>query len=229
MVYITRRIAPTAIAVGDPGYEVLPNLRPQVLFADWTPRKLDPHEEQIEIYSNCEQVELFLNGKSLGAKPLPRDASPRIWTLTFEPGTIRAVGTNGGKVAAAHELRTAGKPVRINVSADRLKLAPSWDDLSYVTITVVDSNGVLVPTATDLITFKITGPGVIAAVDSGDNAGHESFQGKQRRAYQGRCFAIVRAGAGSGRIILTAEAGGLAGGSVTIQTLPRAGRNPKAR
>src|SRR6185295_3820515 len=133
------------------------------------------------------------------------------------------------KVAAAHELRTAGKPARINLSADRLKLAPSWDDLSYVTITVVDDNGVLVPTATDLITFKITGPGVIAAVDSGDNAGHESFQGKQRRAYQGRCFAIVRASAGSGRIILTAETVGLARGSVTVQTLPRAGRNAKSR
>ena len=229
MVYLARRVAPNSIAVGDPGYEVLPNLRQQVLFSDWTPRKLDAHEEQIEVYSNCEQVELFVNGKSLGAKTLPRDASPRIWTVTFEPGTIKAVGSNAGKVAAVYELRTAGKAVRINVSADRLELAPAWDDLSYVTITVVDSNGVLVPIAGELISFKVTGPGIIAAVDSGDNAGHESFQGKQRLAYQGRCFAIVRASAGSGRIILTAEAGGLAGGSITIQTVPRARRNAKAR
>jgi beta-galactosidase len=166
-------VAPTPIAVGDPGYEVVPNLRPQVLFSDWTPRKLDSHEEQVEIYSNCEQVELFLNGKSLGAKPLPGDASPRTWRVAFEAGTLKAVATNRGRVAAVHELRTAGRPARILLSADQSRLGPLWDDLCYVTVTVVDENGVLVPTAGDLIRFKVSGAGVIAAVDSGDNTSHE--------------------------------------------------------
>ena len=187
-----------------------------MLFSDWTPRRLDPHEEQIEIYSNCEQVELFLNSKSLGAKPLPGDASPRSWKVTFEPGSIKAVATNKGKVAAVYELRTAGKPARVVLSADHPKFGPLWDDLTYVAVFVVDENGELVPTAADLISFKVSGPGLIAAVDSGDNTSQEPFQGSQRRAYQGRCFAILRASARSGRIFLTAEAAGLASGYVNI-------------
>ncbi len=136
--------------------------------------------------------------------------------MPFAPGELRAVGTNGGKTVASHEIRTAGQPARIVLAADRLMIAPAWDDLSYVIATVVDENGVLVPTARDLITFKITGPGVVAAVDSGDSNSHESFQASERRAYQGRCFAAIKANATSGRIILEASAPGLRSTSITI-------------
>lgn len=166
----------------------------------------------------------MLNGKSLGAKPRNADDAPRIWKVPFEPGTLKAIGRNKGQVVV-DELRTAGKPAKIVLAVDRSKLAPVWDDVSYVTVTVVDANGVIVPTASDLITFKVTGPGVIAAVDSGDNTSHESFQVSERRAYQGRCFAILRANASSGRIVLTASAPGLASGSITIEAVaPTAGR-----
>ncbi len=217
MVHATRRVAHTPLAPTDPGYEA--DRRPQVLFSDWTPLTHAPHEETVEIYSNCEQVELLLNGKSLGAKPRPSDDAPRTWKVPFEPGTLRAVGTNGGKQVAVHELRTAGKPARIILAADRTRIAPVWDDASYVTATVVDANGVMVPTAGDLITFKVAGPGRVVAVDSGDNASHEPFQAAQRKAYQGRCFAIVKSSAPRGRITLTASAPGLTGGSVTINAV----------
>lgn len=218
MVHITRRVAPTALSPTDPGYDPSPR-RPQVLFSDWTPSNLGAHEEEVEIYSNCEQVELFLNDRSLGAKHLPTDAAPRVWKVSFEKGTIRALGRNGGKIAARHELRTAGKAAKLTLSADRKRLAPIWDDVSYITAAVVDENGVLVPTASELITFKAAGPGSIVAVDSGNNSSHEPFRATERRAYQGKCFAILRANAGAGRITLTASAPGLIGSSVNIQVV----------
>ena len=148
----------------------------------------------MEAYSNCAQVELLLNGKSLGTQPLPADASARTWRVTFEPGTLRAVCTDDReKPGSAYELRTAGKAARIVLSADRDPLTPGWDDLSFVTASVVDENGVTVPAANPVIAFKVEGPGQIAAVDSADNTSHEPFQAAERRAYRGWCVALVRA------------------------------------
>src|ERR1017187_6055638 len=214
MVFATRRSAATQQASDDPGF--VPLDRRPVLFADWTPGNLQAHDENIEVYSNCEEVELFLNGKSLGAKPLPRDASPRNWKVPFEPGTIKAVGKNKDKNMAAFELRTAGKPAKILLSADEKTLASGWDDVAFVTATVMDAKGVMIPNASDLITFKITGPGVVAAVDSADNSSHEPFQASERRAYQGRCVAVLKATAPSGKITLTASALGLGSASIKL-------------
>jgi beta-galactosidase len=174
------------------------------------------HAENVEVYSNCEEVELALNGKSLGSKPHPADDSARVWNVPFEPGTIRAIGKNKGKIAATHELRTAGKPARIMLAADRSKIAPDWDDVVYVTASVVDENGVLAPGADQPVAFRATGPGVIAAVDSADNASHEPFQASERHAFQGQCLAIVKA-SGAGRIAVTAASPGLAAATVHIE------------
>jgi len=218
MVYIARRVAPTPSLPTDPGYDPLQERRPQVLFSDWTPRVATP-DENVEVYSNCDQVELFLNGKSLGAKPRPSDDAPRNWKVPFATGALKAIGMNNGRVVATYELQTAGKPARLMLSADRSALARVWDDVVYVTATVVDGNGVLVSNANDLITFKITGPGVIAAVDSGNNSSHEQFQATERKAYQGRCFALLKAKAAAGRITLEASAPGLRSDRITINTV----------
>lgn len=189
-------------------------------FSNWTPRAPVAYTEaNVEVYSNCEQVELVLNGKSLGSKPRSRDDAPRTWRVPFEPGTIKALGKNKDLVVATHELRTAGKPAKILLAADRTKLIPDWDDVSYVTATVADENGVPNPWANDLITFNLSGPGAIAAVDNGDLASHEPFQASQRLAYHGQCIAILRATAPLGRITLTASAPGLESASVTIKAV----------
>ena len=216
MVYIARRVAPATASPTDPGYEVAEQKRTQTLFGDWTPKNLGPHEENAEIYSNCDEVELFLNGKSLGSKPKPADDSPRNWKVNFESGTIKAVGKNGGKVVADFELKTAGKPARLILSADKTKIASDWNDVVHVSATVVDANGVVVPSANDLISFETIGSGVVAAVDSADNADHDPFQAKQRRAFQGRCFALIKANKTTGRITVAADAPGLAGAKITI-------------
>jgi beta-galactosidase len=217
MVHIVRRVAPPQAAPTDPGYEPGVRRPMQTLFSDWTPATAAAHEENVEVYSNCEQVELVLNGKSLGSKPHPADDAPRIWSVPFEPGAIKAIGKNKGQMVATHELHTAGKPMKIVLAADRGKLSPEWDDVVYVTASVVDENGVLVPGADQPIAFQVTGPGVIAAVDSADNASHEPFQASERHAFQGQCLAIVKASAGAGRIAVTASSPGLAAATVNIE------------
>ena len=161
-------------------------------------------------------MELLLNGKSLGSKPINADASPRVWTVPFEVGLLHAVGKNKGAIVASEDFRTAGRPVKVVLSADRPTLAWNWNDVAYVTARVVDANGITIPGANNLVEFKVSGPGAIAAVDNADNSSHEPFQASSRHAYQGECVAIIRAG-GSGRIVITASAGGLEGGSVAIE------------
>ena len=223
MVAIVRRLGADRPATTDPGYEApavptAPLVRPTV-FADWTPKDSARHEENVEVYSNCERVELFLNGQSLGAQPRPADDSPRSWKVAFAPGSLKAVAQIAGQVAATRELRTAGQPARLVLTVDRAQLAPAWDDVARVEVSVLDEQGVLVPDTGDEISFAIAGPGAIAAVDNGDNSSHELFQGTGRKAYQGRCFAFVKATAAPGRITLTASAPGLAGASVALEAI----------
>jgi len=223
MVFITRRIAPNTAGPTDPGYEPATQdalRRPQVLFSDWTPKTLQTNDENVEVYSNCKEVELFLNGKSLGSKPLPADASPRVWKVAFVPGTLKAIARNGDKTVATDELRTAGAPAKIVLTANHDRLPFDWNDVAFVRAMVVDARGVLFPSATNVITFKISGPGLIAAVDSANNASHEPFQANEHHAFQGKCVAFVKASAPSGNMVVTASAPGLKSGKVVIKASP---------
>lgn len=215
MVFITRRTAPTQRIGADPGFTPLD--RPQVLFPDWTPKDPAPHIENVEVYSNCKEVELFLNGKSLGIQTIHGDASPRVWKVNYEPGTLKAVARNDGTVVATDALRTAGEPAKIILTANRQMLANNWDEVAFVRAVVVDSHGVPVPRANNLISFKLSGPGVMAAVDSADNSSHEPFQAMERHAYDGRCVAYIKASGASGPLAVTASSPGLVDGEVTIQ------------
>jgi beta-galactosidase len=212
MVHLTRRVSAREVPPTDPGYEAY-RRTVQGLFDDWTPANAAAHEENVEVYSNCAQVELLLNEKSLGNKPLAADASPRNWRVTWEPGTLQAACQNG---TARDELRTAGKPAGVVLKVNRPRLTTTWDDVAYVTAEVVDDHGVVVPSADNKITFAVTGPGAVVAVDNQDITSHEPFQGNVRNAYQGRCVAIVRAST-DGRIALTATAASLKPGSVSLE------------
>ena len=228
MVLITRRTtgagAPAAPA-GDPGADAAETAqarRPQAQAVNWTPDNSSPHRETVDVYSDCEQVELFLNGKSLGAKPMGNATAPRVWQVDFEPGTIKAVAKNGGNIVATHELRTAGKAAKILLTGSATTLPADFNHVSRVLASVVDENGETVPTANPEITFKIAGPGVIAAVDNADNSSHEPFQAAERKAWEGWCVAFVKASTPSGNITLSASAPGLAAGSLSLQAAPPA-------
>jgi beta-galactosidase len=186
--------------------------------ANWTPVDQGTYDDaRIQAYSNCDEVELFLNGRSLGVKAKPADDSPRSWETTFEKGSLKAIARNKGKEVATEELNTAGEPARIILVADQSKMAMSWDDVTYLTATVVDSNGVICPNTNQLISFKASEPGYIVAVDNGDVTSHEAYQASERRIFSGRCTAIVKAGSPAGKIAITANSEGLIPGSVTIE------------
>jgi len=186
--------------------------------SDWSPTDIDTYDEaRIQVFSNCDEVELFLNGKSLGAKPQPDDnASPRSWSTAFEKGTLKAVGRNKGKTVAEQDLSTAGKAAKLVLHTDKPFIQNNWDDVVYVYATVTDEKGNPVLTADNKVTFSTAGPGVIAAVDNGDLSSVEPFNVKERRAYKGTCIAIVKANAATGTIRIAARADGLQDGSATV-------------
>ena len=223
MVAIARRVAQTETMPNDPGYGG-EERHTQVLFADWTPKNLEPHDENVEIYSNCKEVELFLNGQSLGAKTLNADAASRNWQVSFAPGILKAIARNDGKTVATDERRTAGKSAKIILSTETKILSPGFDNVAVVRAKITDANGIEIPRAKDLVSFQISGPGEIAAVDNGDNASHEPFQATTRHAFQGECVAFVKATADAGKIVLTATAAGLDAGSVTLEASPELSR-----
>lgn len=217
MVSIFRRIGVTAATPADPGYEALEWQRRQVLFPDWTPADGGPHDENVEIYSNAAEVELFLNDKSLGKKATRKDGGALNWQMPYQPGMLKAVASSDGKEVASDILRTAGKAVKIEFIPDRKSLGTGFDDVSNIEVRLLDENGTLVPNAENLIKFTLSGPGKIIAVDSGNVVSTEPFQSHERKAYQGRALVIVRA-TEKGEIALTANADGL--GSATLEIAP---------
>lgn len=219
---LVRRTAPSSRTPTDPGYEPFQPAN-QTLFPDWTPRNAAPHSESVEVYSNCEQVELFLNGQSLGVQPLHADASPRLWNVAFAPGILRAVGRTATGEMVSSTLQTAGKPTQLLATTDRPRLIPDWEEVAFVTVQVADAKGVLIPDAHDNIAFTVTGPGTLVAVDNGDLTSHEPFHAAERKAFQGQCLAILRATASTGRITVTATAVGLPPVSLSLQAAPRGG------
>jgi beta-galactosidase len=188
----------------------------------WTPPNLEAHPENVEVYSNAASVELLLNDKSLGTQEMPKDVV-RKWTVRFEPGTLKAVARDkGGNVVATDELKTAGAAVKVRLTVDQAALSPAWDDVAYVRAALVDANGVVNENVEKAVTFELSGPGVIAAVDNADLNSHESFRGNMRTTYGGKCIAILKATGTSGKIVVTAKAAGLADGQVTLEAVSQA-------
>ena len=170
-------------------------------------------------YNNADEVELFLNGRSLGTKKKEGEDLHVMWRVPFAPGTLKAVSRKGGKTVLTREVYTAGTPARIELSADRSRIRSDGHDLSFVTVKVVDKEGHLVPGAENRVSFGLTGPVQIAGVDNGDPVSHDSFKAKNRKAFHGKALVILQAGMQAGKAILTATADGLQSATlpVTIQ------------
>lgn len=184
---------------------------------NWTPTDFDTYDDaKIAIYSNCDEVELFLNDKSLGIKTKPADDSPRLFDVTFEKGTLKAVGKNNGNTVVTEELKTAGPPKKIVLTVDQSKINTSWDDLAFVTAKVYDANGNLCTNSDHLIKFNVSAPAYIYAVDNGNVASHEIYKAYQRHAYRGTCVAYIK-GSATGTATITATADGLASATLTLQ------------
>ncbi|MBS1855263.1 MAG: glycoside hydrolase family 2 protein [Acidobacteria bacterium] len=188
-------------------------------------------------YTNADEVELFLNGKSLGRKkhfgepvalPVAANISPDrkflskyrlMWQVPYAPGTLKAVAYQGGKAVATQEIKTAGAPARVVLAPDRAAIASDGDDLSFVTVRIEDKDGNPCPTADNLVNFKIDGPGTIAGVDNGNAATTESFQADHRKAFSGMALLILRGEKDKpGRVRITASSDGLKAGEIVVTT-----------
>lgn len=185
--------------------------------ADWTPH--DPkiyRNAQVLVYTNCDSAELLLNGKSLGIKSKNADDAPISWSVKFEKGTIKAIGLNKDHRVATESYQTAGKPERVVLTADKPAIRNNWDDLSFITATVVDHNGTVCPSAQNLITYHITGAGYSAATDNGDTRHQAPYSSHARASFNGRSIAIIKANADSGMIKVSASSPGLKSSALTV-------------
>ena len=181
------------------------------------------HEGQtfsVDVYSACEEVEMLLNGRSLGKQPTEREQR---YTATFEvpytPGVLRAIGYDAGERVATWELQTVGAPASIRLTPDRDILQATGDDLSFITVEVVDARGRIHPNADHEICFTVQGQGVIAAVGSGNPVSEEPYRGNQRSAYEGRCLVAAKTTGTPGTITLRAQADGLDPAEITLEVV----------
>jgi beta-galactosidase len=168
------------------------------------------------VYSNCDSVELFVNDKSQGSKSFSSNTTTRAeWSLPWESGTLRAEGKRGGTVVATEEVKTAGVPAKVKLSADRTTIQADGRDLVFITADIQDGSGVFAATAANSVTFAVSGPGKIAGVDNGDPTDTTAYTSPTRKAFSGKALAIVQSTGDAGQIVVTATSSGLSAGSVS--------------
>lgn len=185
--------------------------------ADWNWKGYEGKILDAVIYSSCEEVELKLNGKSLGRKNISRESRYTAhWDVPYQPGTLTATGYKGHAAVSTTQLATAGVIRQIRLTPDRFSIRADGEDLSYVTVELVDENGIRNPKAENPVKFNIRGPGTIVAVGNANPVSLESFSESQRKAWKGRCLVIVKSERSAGAITLQATVDGLEKVEVTI-------------
>jgi beta-galactosidase len=174
----------------------------------------------VHVFTSGDEAELFLNGKSLGKKIKGQYEYRLRWDdVTYEPGELKVVAYRKGKEWATDVMKTAGDPARLLAQADRATIAADGLDLSFVTIRIVDKDDIVAPRAMNRVHLSLEGPGEIVATDNGDPTSFESFQSKERDAFNGLCLAIIRAKPGrSGTITLKVASEGLKEATITLRS-----------
>jgi len=142
------------------------------IFPHWNWQGKEGKPIRVWAYSNCDEVELFLNGKSLGRKAIPENSHVE-WGVNYQPGTVLARGYKNGKEILTDRVETTGQPAKIELVPDRSVILADGEDVSVITIRMNDASGRLVPIASDGVSFSIKGPGRIIGVGNGDPSSHE--------------------------------------------------------
>ena len=186
------------------------------LFPHWNWEGKEGQEISVWAYGNCDEVELFVNGKSVGKKPMPKDMHID-WKVVYQPGKIEAFGYKNGKAILKDKRETAGASARIVLTADRTALDADGMDCAVLRAEVFDAKGRPVPKAADLIRFDVTGPAAVIGVGNGNPNSHEPDKASQRMVFNGLCSAIVQAKKEAGSVTITASADGLKAGKVILR------------
>lgn len=194
------------------------------LFPHWNWNDKEGQEIDVWCYSNLDSVELFLNGTSLGAKAVERN-SHVAWKVKYAPGVVEARGTKNGQVALTDRRETTGAAAKLALRPDRQEIAADGEDMSVITVEVLDAQGRLVPVASNEVTFKIIGAARLIGLGNGDPSCHEPdkptspIEGK-RSAFNGLCMAFVQTLKQPGEVRVEAAAAGLASAVVILQSEP---------
>lgn len=171
------------------------------------------------VNSNADEVELFLNEKSLGKKTMERNSHLQ-WNVMYEPGTLEAIAYKKGKKITA-KIETTGQATTVILTPDKTILMADGKDATVVNISITDEKGREVPTANNLLAFTISENAKIIGVGNGDPSSHEADTCKegnwQRSAFNGKCQVIIQAGKNVGDIKLEAKSNGLKSGAVLLQ------------
>ena len=184
------------------------------LLPDWNRSKAG-ETVKVWAYSNAESVELFLNGKSLGEKAMPKLGHLE-WDVPYAPGTLEARATTGGKTVARDRVETTDAPAAIRLSTDARKILADNEDVAVVRVEVVDGKGRVVPDAANDVTFTVEGAGTVGGVGNGDPSDHDPDKADHRKAFHGLCMALVRSNGTKGRVVLRATSPGLKDASITL-------------
>ncbi|MDR2058307.1 MAG: DUF4982 domain-containing protein [Dysgonamonadaceae bacterium] len=192
------------------------------LLPHWNWEGREGEKTPVFVYTNHPSAELFINGKSQGIQRKNNTTVQNRYRLmwmdaVYEPGEIKVIAYDAqGKAAGEKNLRTAGKPHHIRLTADRAQIIPDNKDLAYIRVSVVDKDGNLCPNDQRLITFTVRGEGRFKASANGDPACLDLFHLPQIHAFNGELVAIVQSGEKPGKIVLEAKAKGLKTGKIEI-------------
>jgi beta-galactosidase len=172
----------------------------------------------VHVYTSGDEAELFLNGQSLGRK---KRVHYRLrWDdVRYAPGELKVIAYKNGSPWAVDRVATTGTEAGLELSADRSTVRADGRDLVFVRVRIVDRSGLMVPTAGNLVRFKVTGGGAIAAVGNGDPTNHDTFQSDHYKAFHGECLVIIRSvEGGEGEIHVTAESDGLTSANILLRS-----------
>ncbi len=167
-------------------------------------------------YNNADEVELFINGKSMGTKRKADGEFHVMWRVAFESGTVEIVARKDGKELRKQTVNTAGEPAKLRLTTDRDHLKADGTDLSFVTVEVLDKDGNLCPLADNLVQFEVEGTATIAGVDNGSPISLERFKDNKRKAFYGKCLVVLQNTGEEGSIKLKAVSEGLEGAEIAL-------------
>ena len=174
------------------------------IFPHWNWPGKEGKLQKVQCYTNCEEVELFLNGKSMGKKKTVPYTKLE-WELSYQPGRLEARGYKNRKLVAKDIVETSTAPDQISLKNDAGKIKADGCDVAVIKVIIKDAKGRVVPTAGNLVKFSIEGPGKIIGTGNGDPSSHEPDKASQRKAFNGYCLVLVQAEKQAGEIRLKAS------------------------
>jgi len=193
----------------------------------WSHKRVEPHWNwdeakiiSVNAFSNCEEVELFLNNRSLGSRKMADFRNRTIsWDVPFEKGSLKAVAKNNGKAVADYELRTAGAPARIVAICEEKKLKADRRDITHIYVTLCDEAGNTVYSAENEITCEIDGPVRLLGMEDSNPVNTEDYKDGRQHAFHGKLLIYVQSLDKPGKAIIKLSSGNLEGTNVELNIL----------